>query len=131
MHAIRKKYMHNHVHDAASLQTIFMELTGANGVRVLKNAPAPSAEMAHSVANSVSFLHSMMDGGDINLEYTKSAYGATATSELSEEERKPRGRDCSKDKQSKSCGKQEKKKKKDNIDEPAKNTCLHCKKFQC
>ncbi len=131
MHTIRKKYTYNHMHDAASLQTILTELAGADGVRVLKDAPAPSAGTVHSVANSVSFLHSMMDGGDTNSEYTKSAYGATTTSELSEEERKQRGRKCNKDKRSKSRGKQEKKKKKNNIDAPVKNTCPHCKKFQC
>jgi hypothetical protein len=105
MHAIRKKYTYNQVHDAASLQTILTELAGANGVRVLKDAPAPSAGTAHSVADSVSFLHSMMDGGGTNLDYTKSVYGATSTSNLLEEERKPRGRDRNKDKQSKSCSK--------------------------
>jgi hypothetical protein len=84
MHVIRKKYTYNHVHNAASLQTILTELAGADGVRVLKDAPVPSAGMAHSVADLVSFLHSMMDGGDTNSEYTKSAYGATSTSELSE-----------------------------------------------
>jgi hypothetical protein len=98
MHAICKKYTYNHVHDAASLQTILTELAGADGVRVLKDAPAPSAGTAHSMADSVSFLHSTMDGGDTNLEYTKSAYGATSTSELLEEERKPRGWDRNKDK---------------------------------
>jgi hypothetical protein len=75
MHTIRKKYTYNHLHDAASLQTILMELAGADGVRVLKDAPTPSAGTAHSVANLVSFLHTMMDGGDTNSEYTKSTYG--------------------------------------------------------
>ncbi len=82
MHAICKKYTYNHVHDAASLQTILTELASADGVRVLNDAPAPSAGMAHSMADSVSFLHSMMDGGDTNSEYTESAYGATSTSVL-------------------------------------------------
>ncbi len=131
IHAICKKYTYNHVHNAASLQTILTELAGADRVRVLKDAPTPSAGTAHSVANSVSFFHSMMDGRDTNLEYTESAYSATATSESSEEERKPRGRDRNKDKRSKSRSKQEKKKKNDNIDVPVKNTCPHCKKFQC
>ncbi len=72
----------------------------------------------------------MMDGGDTNSEYTKSMYGATSASESLEEEHKPHGRDHNKDKQSKSCGKQEKKKKKDDNDAPNKNTCPHCKKFQ-
>ncbi len=119
------------MHNAASLQTILTELAGADGVRVLKDAPTPSAETVHSVANLVSFLHTMMDGGDTNLESTESAYSTTSTSELSEEERKPRGRDRNKDKQSKSCGKGEKKKKKEGIEAPAKNTCPHCMKFQC
>jgi hypothetical protein len=41
MHAIRKKYTYNHVHDATSPQFILKELVGANGERVLKDAPAP------------------------------------------------------------------------------------------
>ena len=99
-----------------------MELAGADGVRVLKDAPAPSAGMAHSVANLVSSLHLMMDGGDTNSECTKLACGASSTSELSEEERKPRGRDRNQDKRSKSHSKQEKKKKKDDTKAPTKNT---------
>ncbi len=31
MHAIRKKYAYNHIHDATSLQTILTELAGAKG----------------------------------------------------------------------------------------------------
>jgi hypothetical protein len=46
----------------------------------------------------------MIDRGDTNAEYIESAYGASSTSELSEEERKPYGRNCNKDKQSKSRG---------------------------
>ena len=78
MHLICKKYTYNHVHIATSLQIILTELAGADGVRVLKDAPAPSAGLAHSVADLVSFLYSMtmMNGDDFNSEYTKSAYGA-------------------------------------------------------
>jgi hypothetical protein len=39
MHAIRKKCMYNHVHDATLLQTILTELAGVDGVRALKDAP--------------------------------------------------------------------------------------------
>ena len=129
IHAINKKYTYNHMHNATSLQIILPELAGANEVRVLNDAPTPSARTVHSVANSVSFLHSMTDREDTNLEYTKSVHGATFTSELLEEERKPRGHNCNKDKRSKSRGKQEKKQKKDDNDAPAKNTFPHCKKF--
>ncbi len=99
------------MHNATSLQIIVMELAGADGVRVLKDAPAPSTGTAHSVANLVSFLHSMMDGDDSNLEYTKLAYSATSNSKLSEEERKPCGRNHKKDKQAKARGKRRKKQK--------------------
>ncbi len=46
MHAIRKKYAYNHVHDATLLQTILTELAGADGERALKDAPAPNAGTA-------------------------------------------------------------------------------------
>jgi hypothetical protein len=104
MHAIRKKYTYNHVHDATTLQTILMELAGADGVRALKDAPAPNAGTAHSVATSVSFLNSMMNINSKS-DYTKSAYGASSDSTSSEERRKSRERENKKAKKSKSCGK--------------------------
>jgi hypothetical protein len=126
IHAIRKKYTYNHMHDATSLQTILTELAGANGVRALKAAPAPNAGTAHSVANSVSFLNSMMNI-DSKSNYTESAYGASSDSGSSEERRKLRKRENKKAKKSKSHGKKKKEKAKD--DEPKKNTCPHCKKY--
>jgi hypothetical protein len=80
MHAIRKKYAYNHVHDAMSLQTILMELAGADGVRALKDAPAPNATTGRSVANSISFLNTMMNNDTTASEYTKSAYGTSSNS---------------------------------------------------
>jgi hypothetical protein len=56
-------------------------------VRALKDAPAPNAGTAHSVANSVSFLNSMMNI-DSKSGYTQSAYGACSDSASSEERRK-------------------------------------------
>jgi hypothetical protein len=61
MHAICKKYVYNHVHDATSPQIILIELVGADGVRALKDAPAPNATTGRSVANSISFLNTMMN----------------------------------------------------------------------
>ena len=127
MHAIHKKYTYNHVHDATLLQTILTELAGADGVRALKDAPAPNTGTAYSVTNSVSFLNSMTLNSDTNSEYTESAYGASSDSGSSEERRKSRERENKKAKKSKSCGKQKKAKDKD--DEPKKNTCSHCKKY--
>ena len=71
------------MHDAASLQTILKELSGADGVRELKDAPAPSAGTAHSVSESVSYLQAMMDGNTESY-YTKLAFGASTDSVSSE-----------------------------------------------
>jgi hypothetical protein len=128
MHAIRKKYAYNHVHDATSLQTILTELAGADGVRALRDAPAPNAGTAHSVANSVSFLNSMMLNSDTDSEYTESAYGASSDSGSSEERRKSREREHKKPK--KSSAREKKKREKAKDEEPKKNTCPHCKKYQ-
>ena len=73
-------------------------LAGANGVRVLKDARTFSAGTAHSVNDSLYFLHSMMDGDVYNSEYTKLAYGATSNGKWLEEERKPCEQDHKKDK---------------------------------
>jgi hypothetical protein len=127
MHAICKKYAYNHVHDATSLQTILTELAGANGVRAFKDAPAPNATTGRSVANSISFLNTMMNNDTTASEYTESAYGPSSDSGSLEEQRKSRKREHKKTKMSKSCEK--KKKEKDKDKNPKTNTCPHCKKY--
>ncbi len=92
MHAIHKKYTYNHVHDATLLQFILKELAGTNGIRVLKDAPAPGTGTAHLVAKLVSYLQAMM-GEDTNSTHTKSAYGVSSNSNSSKEERKPHTRE--------------------------------------
>ena len=126
MHAIRNKYTYNHAHDATLRQTILRELAGAGRVRTLRDAPAPNAGTAHSVANSVSFLNSMMLNSDTDSEYTESAYGASSDSGSSEEKRKSRERKHKKTKKATVREKKKKEKAKDN--KPKKNTSPHCKK---
>jgi hypothetical protein len=60
MHAICKKYIYNHVHNATLLQFIPKELACANGERVLKDTSAPGTRTVHLVAASVSYLQAMM-----------------------------------------------------------------------
>ena len=107
MHVICKKYTYNHVHDATLLQTILMELVGADRIRALKDEPAPNTGTAHSVANSVTFLNSMMNI-NIDSDYTESAYGASRDSSSSEERRKSLKRENKKAKNSKPHGKRRK-----------------------
>jgi hypothetical protein len=125
MQAICKKYTYNHVHNATSLQDIMKELAGADGVRKLKDAPAPGTGTAHSVADSVSYLSAMMDA-DIDTDYLESAYAATSNSELYKEMRKPHGREQHK---SKSHHSGLEKDKKGATKQQEKNTYPHCKKF--
>ncbi len=114
MHAIRKKYAYNHVHDATLLQTILAELAGADGVRALKDAPAQNARTTHSVANSVSYLNALMLNSDTNTEYTESAYGASSNSGSSEEQRTSSKREHKKPKKAKA--RKNKKKEKNDSD---------------
>jgi hypothetical protein len=128
MHAIiRKKYTYNHVHDATLLQFILKELAGTDGVRVLKNAPAPGTGITHLVAKSVSYLQAMMDE-DTNSAYTESAYSVSSDSNSSEDKHKPCPRKRKKSQRSKLQGGHGKQKK-EKDDEPKTNTCPHCKKF--
>ncbi len=129
MHPIRKKYAYNHVHDGTSLQTNLTELAGADRVRALKDAPAPNAGTAHSVATSVSYLNSMMLNSNTDREYTESAYGANSDSGSSEEQRKPREQEHKKLKKAKARKNKKKEKAKDNKPKKKKNTCPHCKKY--
>jgi hypothetical protein len=79
MYAIRKKYTYN------LLQFILKELAGADGGRVLKDAPAPGTGTTHLVAKSLSYLQVMM-GEDTNFAYTESAYGESYNSDSSKDE---------------------------------------------
>jgi hypothetical protein len=125
MHAICKKYMYNHVHDATLLQFILKELASADSIGVLKDTPALGMGTAHLVAESVSYLQAMM-GEDTNSAYTKSAYGISSDSNSSKEERKPRACKHKKSQRSKWQGGRGKQKK-DKDNKPKKNTCPHCK----
>ena len=64
LHAIKKTYVYNPVHDNTSVAMILKDLTNPDTVRCLKNAPTASnfgpRGNAKSVANSVSYLQSLM-----------------------------------------------------------------------
>ncbi len=101
MHPMCKKYTYNHMYDATLVQFILKELVSANGVRVLKDAPAPGTGTVHLVAKSVSCLQAMM-GEDTDCAYTKLGYGVSSNSNLYKEEPKPRAYECKKSQRSKS-----------------------------
>ncbi len=123
MKAIRKKYTYNHVHGATLLQDIMKELAGADGVRELKDAPAPGTVTAHSIADSVSYLSAMM-GADMDTDNSESAYAATSDRKSYKVTCKPRGREQHKSKSRHGGCKKDKKGAKK---QQEKNTCPHCK----
>ncbi len=125
MQAICKKYTYNHVHDATLLQDIMKELAGADGVRKLKDVPAPGTGTVHSVTNLVSYLSAMMNA-NTDMDYSESAYAAMSDRESYKETRKPRGRERHKSK-SRHSGRE--KDKKGAKKQQEKNTCPYCKKF--
>ena len=56
LQTIRRKYPYNHVHTAASLLDMLTKLAGANTVRKLKDAPAPTQGVAHAVNKQLKSL---------------------------------------------------------------------------
>jgi hypothetical protein len=95
------------MHDATLLQFILKNLAGANGVRVLKDAPTPGTGTAHLVIKSVSYLQAMM-GEDTDSAYTESAYSISSNSNLSKDKCKPRACERKKSQRSKPQGGHEK-----------------------
>jgi hypothetical protein len=57
---IRRKYNYNHPHDATSINYMLKELTAADTVRALSEAPEPTAKSANAVADSVLLLSQLM-----------------------------------------------------------------------
>ena len=127
MQTIQKTYPYNHVHDATSLAVILKELTGADGVRDYKEAPALSAGAAHSVTKAVTYLQAMI-GGDNDSDYSESAFGVNTDSDSSKETRRSKSQ-SGRDKKKKKDKKKDKKKSKKKDEEWEKNDCSHCKKF--
>ena len=61
MAAIRKLFPYDHIHDAKSLKVIMKELSGADGQRVLKEAPSPTTISNKGSANAVDSAFKRME----------------------------------------------------------------------
>ena len=61
MSVIRKKYSYNHIHDATSMAYILKEQAGADELRAMKLAPAPSLSKTNAVGRYRSILRSAND----------------------------------------------------------------------
>ena len=91
MTTIRKLFVPEHVHTAASLKTIMKELSTADGVRNMRKAPSPSnllgaANATDNVDDRVTKMQRMMQGiaNSVDLSEYESAYGTAASSSNSE-----------------------------------------------
>jgi hypothetical protein len=134
MQSIRTKFAYNYKHDKALLKVIMTELTKADSVRTLTDAPAPGTTTANSVADTIKQLKTMT--GDILCDrYNKyikdntmsnynTAYGATTDNSSTDRKshKLQRSRKGCKAKEANDLAKTQEKKKK-------QNDCPHCKKF--
>ena len=144
MQTVRREFNYNHVHDATSVARILTEMAAADGVRELRDAPAPTGDSyrshgdANAVNESVSILRDLLEETAISTDY-ESAYGTmTDDSESSGEERR-----AAREKRKKTKAKREKEREKKDRgrsksrdrrgrgDEPReKNKCPHCKVYK-
>eukprot|EP00804_Cyclotella_cryptica_P011508 CCRYP_017067-RA/>CCRYP_017067-RA protein AED:0.60 eAED:0.30 QI:0/0/0/0.5/0/0.5/2/0/565 len=84
LQTIHRKYTYNHAHDATTVAAILKELAGADGVRKLNNAPAPTGT-ANAVSNPVSLLTQLLQQqhGASDTDNTKCASAVQSNSNSS------------------------------------------------
>jgi hypothetical protein len=136
LQTIRRKYAYNHAHDAATVAAILKELAGADGVRKLNDAPAPTGT-ANAVSNQVSLLTQLLQQqhGASDTENTECASAAQSDSDSSANHRhnnnrqRDRGRDRD-ERNNRRGGKRggQRGNQRSNSRHPP-NPCPHCKKF--
>jgi len=95
LQTIRCKYAYNHAHNATTVAAILKELAGANGVRNLNNAPAPTGT-TNAVSNQVSLLTQLLQQqhGVSNTDNTECASAAQSDSDSSANRRHNNNRQC-------------------------------------
>jgi len=84
MQSICSNYAYNHKHDNESLKVIMTELTKADLVRTLKDAPTPNTATANSVADTIEQLKTLTNNTlhkrhnkDDTVSNHNTVYGAT------------------------------------------------------
>eukprot|EP00804_Cyclotella_cryptica_P021145 CCRYP_001466-RA/>CCRYP_001466-RA protein AED:0.26 eAED:0.26 QI:0/0/0/1/0/0.25/4/0/985 len=134
LQTIRCKFSYNHAHDATTVAAILKELAGADGVRKLNDAPAPTGT-ANAISNQVSLLTQLLqqqhDASDT--ERTKCASAVQSDSDSSANHKhnnhqRDRGRDNKRNNRRGGRHSGQWGTPRSNSRHPP-NPCPHCKKF--
>lgn len=132
LQTIRRRFTYNHAHNATTVAAMLKELAGADGVRKLNDAPAPTGT-ANAVSNQVSLLTQLLqqqhDASDT--EHTEAASAVQTDSDSSTKHNnrhRDRGRDN--DRNNRRGGRRggQRGTPRSNSRHPP-NPCQHCKKF--
>lgn len=136
LQTIRRKYAYNHAHDAATVAAILKELAGADGVRKLNDAPAPTGT-ANAVSNQVSLLTQLLQqqhrASDTENTECASAVQSDSDSSANHRHNNNRQRDRGRDREERNNrrggrrGGQRGNQRSNSRHPP--NPCPHCKKF--
>eukprot|EP00804_Cyclotella_cryptica_P012279 CCRYP_013859-RA/>CCRYP_013859-RA protein AED:0.31 eAED:0.31 QI:0/0/0/0.8/0.25/0.2/5/0/913 len=129
-------FSYNHTHDATTVAAILKELAGADGVRKLNNAPAPTGT-ANTISNQVSLLTQLLQRQHeaSNTERTECASAVQSNSDSSANHKhNNRQRDLGWDNE---CNNRRGGRRGDQQGTPRSNSrhppnpCPHCKQFGC
>eukprot|EP00956_Cyclotella_meneghiniana_P001306 scaffold1404_cov37-Cyclotella_meneghiniana.AAC.10 len=101
LQTIRRRYNYSHVHNATSIAAIIAELSAADAVRQLKDAPAPSKGFANAVADQYSTFAQLLQGAATFIDTDNDEGTAAAASDderSASSSRRGRKKDKKKDK---------------------------------
>eukprot|EP00804_Cyclotella_cryptica_P000999 CCRYP_012348-RA/>CCRYP_012348-RA protein AED:0.11 eAED:0.11 QI:0/0/0/1/1/1/3/0/1327 len=132
LQTIRCRFAYNHAHNATTVAAILKELAGADGVRKLNDAPAPTGT-ANAVSNQVSLLTQLLQQQHdaSNTEHTKAASAVQTDSDSSTKHnnrQRDRGRDNERNNRRGGRRGGQRGTQRSNSRHPP-NPCPHCKKF--
>ena len=132
LQTIRRRFTYNHAHNATTVAAMLKELAGADGVRKLNDAPAPTGT-ANAVSNQVSLLTQLLqqqhDASDT--EHTEAASAVQTDSDSSTKHNnrhRDRGRDNERNNRRGGRRGGQRGTQRSNSRHPP-NPCQHCKKF--
>ena len=145
LQTIRTAYTYSHRHDDDSITAILGHLATADGAREPRDAPAPDADAANSVAESVSVLSRWLQVDEADSDFDDSTMGTAAAVSSSDkdsvETKYPRKKKSAKKSKKKSGGRGGRTRERDSADRRGRrsqsrgarwqdNPCKHCRRYK-
>ena len=133
MQTIRQKYVYNYKHTEASLKDILTILSGADSVRILREAPEPSNyENANAVSESYALLQQMLHQHAPDYEenaFATQSSGSESDDSSASDECRQRKKTTRRDR-SRHRGNRGRSRSRYRDEERELNKCKHCKEFR-